>query len=154
MTRTRTALIIGGGIAGPAAAMALQKAGLDPVVYEAHPTGADGVGVFLTLASNGIDALRVLDADKAAVAAGFPTPRITLRSGTGKRLGESRTASRCPTARPAKPSSAPTCTGCCMRRRVAGACTSSTASVWLEPRRPATACGLCSLTAARPSPTC
>ena len=33
MTRTRTALIIGGGIAGPAAAMALQKAGLDPVIY-------------------------------------------------------------------------------------------------------------------------
>ena len=96
MTRTRTALIIGGGIAGPAAAMALQKAGLDPVVYEAHPTGADGVGVFLTLASNGIDALRVLDADKAAVAAGFPTPRITLSSGTGKRLGESRTGQSLP----------------------------------------------------------
>jgi len=37
MTRARTALIIGAGIAGPAAAMALQKAGLDPVIYEAHP---------------------------------------------------------------------------------------------------------------------
>ena len=68
MTRTRTALVIGGGIAGPAAAMALQKAGIDPVVYEAHPTGADGVGVFLTLGSNGVDALRVLDADEPALA--------------------------------------------------------------------------------------
>src|SRR5919106_1763380 len=88
---TRSALIIGGGIAGPAAAMALQKAGIDPVVYEAHPSGADGVGVFLTVASNGVDALRVLGADGPALAAGLPTPRITLRSGTGKRLGETRT---------------------------------------------------------------
>jgi 2-polyprenyl-6-methoxyphenol hydroxylase-like FAD-dependent oxidoreductase len=96
MTRTRNTLIIGGGIAGPAAAMALQKAGIDPVVYEAHPTGADGIGGFLTLASNGVDALRVLAADKPALAAGFPTPGITLRSGTGKRLGESRTGGSLP----------------------------------------------------------
>ncbi len=39
MRRTSTALIIGGGIAGTATAMALQKAGMDSVVYEAHPTG-------------------------------------------------------------------------------------------------------------------
>jgi 2-polyprenyl-6-methoxyphenol hydroxylase-like FAD-dependent oxidoreductase len=91
MTRTRTALVIGGGIAGPATAMALQRAGIEPTVYESRPTGSDGVGVFLTLASNGIDALRVLGADAGALASGFPTPRITLRSGKGKRLGESRT---------------------------------------------------------------
>ena len=96
MTRTRTALIIGGGIAGPAMAMALQKAGIEPTVYESRPTGADDVGVFLTLASNGIDALRVLGADTAALASGFPTPGITLRSGTGKRLGESRTGRTLP----------------------------------------------------------
>jgi FAD-dependent urate hydroxylase len=88
MTRMRTALIVGGGIAGPAAAMALQKADIESVIYEAHPAGAAGIGVFLTLASNGVDALRVLDADKPALAAGFPTPAITLRSGSGKRLGE------------------------------------------------------------------
>lgn len=35
MTRTRTALVIGGGIAGPVAAMALQKAGIQAGVYEA-----------------------------------------------------------------------------------------------------------------------
>ena len=90
MTRTRTALIIGGGIAGPATAMALQKAGIEPMVYESRPTGADDVGVFLTLASNGIDALRVLGADGRVLASGFPTPGITFRSGTGKRLGETR----------------------------------------------------------------
>ncbi len=80
-------LIIGGGIAGPATAMALQKAGIDAVVYEAHPTSADGNGVFLTLAANGIDALRVLDVDAPV---GFATPGITLWSWTGKRLGETR----------------------------------------------------------------
>ncbi len=79
MTHTRTALIIGAGIAGPATAIALQKAGIESVVYEARPSGADGVGVFLTLASNGVDALRLLGADAPALAAGFPTPAITLR---------------------------------------------------------------------------
>jgi FAD-dependent urate hydroxylase len=91
MTRVRTALIIGGGIAGSAAAMALQKAGIEPAVYEAHPVGADGIGAFLTLASNGVDALRVLGADQPALDAGFATPAITLRSGSGKRLGQTRT---------------------------------------------------------------
>ena len=90
MKSTPTALVIGGGIAGPAAAMALQKAGIESVVYEAYPTLADHVGAFLTLASNGVDALRVLGADEAVLATGFPTPRITLRSDSGKRLGESR----------------------------------------------------------------
>ena len=96
MTRTRTALIIGGGIAGPAAAMALRHAGIEATVYESRPAGADGIGAFLTLASNGIDALRVLGADKPALAAGFPTPAITLRSGTGKRLGQTRTGQPLP----------------------------------------------------------
>ncbi len=36
MTDIRTALIIGGGIAGSVAAMALQKAGIQATVYEAH----------------------------------------------------------------------------------------------------------------------
>ncbi|MCX4782716.1 FAD-dependent monooxygenase [Streptomyces sp. NBC_01264] len=86
------ALIIGGGIAGPTAAMALQKAGIDSVVHEAHTTDADGVGVFLTLGSNGIDALRTIDADAPAVAAGFATPAIGMVSTTGKALGEVRTS--------------------------------------------------------------
>lgn len=91
-----TALIIGAGVAGPATALALQKAGIDSVVYEAHPHSADGVGVFLTVASNGVDALRVLGADQPVLAAGFATPGITLRSGTGKKLGSSRTGQRLP----------------------------------------------------------
>ena len=84
---TRTALIAGGGIAGAAAALALQKAGLEPVVVEARERHA-GEGAFLTLGSNGLEALRQLGADGPALAAGFPTPAMTLRSGTGKRLGD------------------------------------------------------------------
>ena len=34
MTLVRTALVIGGGIAGPVTAMALHKAGIDAVVYD------------------------------------------------------------------------------------------------------------------------
>jgi 2-polyprenyl-6-methoxyphenol hydroxylase-like FAD-dependent oxidoreductase len=88
---TRTATIIGGGVAGAATALALHKAGIESVIYEANPDDADGVGVFLTLATNGIDALRVLEADGPVLERGFPTPAITLRSGTGKRLGSTPT---------------------------------------------------------------
>jgi 2-polyprenyl-6-methoxyphenol hydroxylase-like FAD-dependent oxidoreductase len=91
MTRARTALVIGGGIAGPAAAMALQKAGIDPVIYEARSSNADGAGAFLTLAPNGADALRAIGADAPAMDVGFPTPSIVLRSGTGKYLGSGPT---------------------------------------------------------------
>ncbi|MEV7728710.1 FAD-dependent monooxygenase [Streptomyces sp. NPDC087917] len=86
------ALIIGGGIAGPAAAIALHEAGIDSVVHEAHAASADDVGVFLTLGSNGIDALRTIGADAPAVAAGFPTPAIDMVSTTGKALGRVRTS--------------------------------------------------------------
>ena len=91
MTTARTALVIGAGIAGPVAAMALRKAGIQPTVYEAHPSSAEGIGTFLTIASNGIDALRAVGADEPALAAGFPTPTIVLRSTTGKNLGGART---------------------------------------------------------------
>ena len=93
MNRPHTAIIIGGGIAGPATAMALAKAGIEATVYEARPGGADGTGVFLTLAVNGIDALRAIGPGTAAaaVAAGFPTPAITLRTHAGKRLGVTST---------------------------------------------------------------
>jgi FAD-dependent urate hydroxylase len=84
---TRRALIVGGGIAGPVAAMALQRAGIDAVVYEAYAPTTEEVGSYLTVASNGLDALRAVDAHQPVVAAGFPTPTNVLWSGTGRRLG-------------------------------------------------------------------
>ena len=59
MTR---ALIIGGGVSGPVTAMALQRAGLDSVVYETHADTAADIGSYLTVASNGLAALRAIGA--------------------------------------------------------------------------------------------
>ena len=84
MTR---ALIIGGGVAGPVTAMALQRAGIDAVVYETYPQSTEEVGSYLGVATNGIDALRAIDADAPVLDAGFPTPVNVLLSGTGRRLG-------------------------------------------------------------------
>ena len=80
--------MIGCGIGGPVAAMALQRAGIDAVIYEAHQRPADFAGSFLNVASNGLDALRALDAHRHVLSDGFPTPRMVMWSGTGKRLGE------------------------------------------------------------------
>jgi FAD-dependent urate hydroxylase len=85
MSRAKRALIIGGGVAGPVAAMALRQAGIDSVVYEAY---ADDAGAFLTFASNGLDALRTIDAHHLVLSESFPTPRMTIQSGTGKHLGD------------------------------------------------------------------
>jgi 2-polyprenyl-6-methoxyphenol hydroxylase-like FAD-dependent oxidoreductase len=83
----RTALIAGGGIAGAAAAIALKHVGIEPVIYEARADGPDRAGAFLTIATNGIDALRALGADGPVLERGFATPAIVLRSATGKVLG-------------------------------------------------------------------
>jgi 2-polyprenyl-6-methoxyphenol hydroxylase-like FAD-dependent oxidoreductase len=90
-TGVRTALIAGGGIAGTAAAIALQRVGFEPVVYEARGEGPDRVGAFLTVATNGIDALRALGIDGPVLERGFATPEMILRSTTGKLLGSVHT---------------------------------------------------------------
>ncbi len=82
-----TALVIGAGVAGPVAALALQRAGIHARVFEAHPTGADDVGAWLTLQANGIDALRAVDADRRVAALGFPTRTMRFLNGKGKVLG-------------------------------------------------------------------
>ncbi|MCG5219914.1 FAD-dependent monooxygenase [Streptosporangium soli] len=81
-----TSVIIGGGISGTLSAIALRKAGIDSIVYEAYDGTADNVGAFLTLAVNALDALRTLDVDISDL--GFDTPRMTLTSGSGRKLGE------------------------------------------------------------------
>ncbi|MFI1199970.1 FAD-dependent oxidoreductase [Streptomyces sp. NPDC020883] len=76
-------LVIGGGIAGTATALALHKAGLDVAVYEAHPDTAEDIGAFLTLASNGMRALAQLDASDAVTAIGFPLPWMRVLDDQG-----------------------------------------------------------------------
>ena len=86
-TDGRTALIAGGGIAGTAAAIALQRFDIEPIVYETRREGPEQVGAFLTVATNGIDALRALGIDGPVLERGFATPEIIIRSTTGKLLG-------------------------------------------------------------------
>ena len=82
-------LIIGGGIAGPAAAMALLRAGLESVVYEAYDDSAEGTGGFLTVAINGLDALDALDLKELVLAHGFGSPQMAMYLGSsGKKLVE------------------------------------------------------------------
>ena len=82
------ALVVGGGVAGPVAAMALQRAGVPATVHEAHPAPAGDVGAWLGVQVNGLDALAAIDAEQLVRDVGFPTPVIEFRSGTGRRLGE------------------------------------------------------------------
>ncbi|WNV73578.1 FAD-dependent monooxygenase [Geodermatophilus sp. DSM 44513] len=84
----RRALVVGGGVAGPVAAMALQRAGIEATVHEMRPAAVDDVGAWLGVQVNGLDALRAIGAEQAVRDVGFPTPVIEFRSGTGRVLGE------------------------------------------------------------------
>jgi FAD-dependent urate hydroxylase len=82
-TNKKKALIVGGGIGGPVAAMALRQAGIEAVVYEAYYAPSDYAGLFLNTASNGLDVLHTLGIDVAARADGHPIPNMVMWSGTG-----------------------------------------------------------------------
>ena len=60
-----TALVAGAGLAGTATAIALTRAGIDAALFEVSPTAADDIGAWLTLASNGMDALTTLGVAEA-----------------------------------------------------------------------------------------
>ncbi|MEV4321872.1 FAD-dependent monooxygenase [Microbispora rosea] len=91
---TKKALIIGGGIAGPVTAMALRRAGIDSEVFEAYDRGAEGVGAFLTLAVNGLEALRLLDLHDLVRDLGMDTPVMEIRNARGRLLATTSQPSR------------------------------------------------------------
>ncbi len=81
MPAAQSALVIGGGIAGPVAATALVMAGIDAEVYEARPAdpaAANGIGGSLALEPNGLAALRIVGADDAVRAAAVPITRSAM----------------------------------------------------------------------------
>jgi len=89
MTDVRTALVIGGGIAGPVVAMALQRAGISARIYEAYRgNSAAATGGMISLAPNGVSALAPIGLDDAVRGMGVPNSSIVLHSWTGKRLAE------------------------------------------------------------------
>ncbi|MGW4945428.1 FAD-dependent monooxygenase [Actinoplanes sp. NPDC004185] len=99
MTKARTALVIGGGIAGPVTAIALRRAGITATVYEAYDRQADGIGGELMLAPNGMAALAAAGIADEVAAAGVPTPRMVMETGRGKRLGQFEDLPGLPTSR-------------------------------------------------------
>jgi 2-polyprenyl-6-methoxyphenol hydroxylase-like FAD-dependent oxidoreductase len=85
MTRARTAVVIGGGIAGPVTALALHRAGIEATIYEGHSGPAGGLGGLIGLAPNGVAALEIVGAADKVVAAAQPIDRQVLSIG-GKRI--------------------------------------------------------------------
>jgi len=81
-------LIVGGGIAGPVAAMAMQKVGLEARVTEVYPRGDGEIGSYFTITPNGLDALASVSALHCAVESGFSTRRNVMCNAAGKVLGE------------------------------------------------------------------
>ncbi|MEV0651172.1 FAD-dependent monooxygenase [Phytomonospora sp. NPDC050363] len=96
MRNVSTALVIGGGIGGPVAGMALQKAGISASVHEAYDGPAEGVGGLLSIAPNGFNALAVLGAEHVVHRLGFPMKALVMQSWTGKRLAEFGTPEHLP----------------------------------------------------------
>lgn len=87
MARIEKALVIGGGIAGPTAAMALHKAGIEARIYESHGPGAEHVGAGFNIATNGLDALAAIDALEAVAKLGIPATRIAMYNRKAGLLG-------------------------------------------------------------------
>ena len=85
---SRPALVIGAGVAGPVMGVALVRAGIPAVVYEASPTPRDGAGVFLNLAPNGLAALRALGLDHSLEEIGFQNDCLVFHNEAGRVLAE------------------------------------------------------------------
>jgi 2-polyprenyl-6-methoxyphenol hydroxylase-like FAD-dependent oxidoreductase len=82
------AIIVGGGIAGPAVAMALRRTGVQAVVLEGRPRSDDSEGSYLTMTPNGLDALDHIGALSIVREAGFPARRNVMVGSRDQRLGE------------------------------------------------------------------
>lgn len=79
-------VVVGAGIAGTAAALALDMAGFEVSVHEAHPDSGADLGAFLTLPGTGT---RVLDELGLTPTAGFPLTAMRLTDSSGAEVGGS-----------------------------------------------------------------
>jgi 2-polyprenyl-6-methoxyphenol hydroxylase-like FAD-dependent oxidoreductase len=84
--RSRKALIIGAGIAGPVTAILLKKAGFDAAVYEAWPYST-GIGVGLQIAPNGMRVLAEAGLADHLIRTGSVCRSIDFYSQSGSPLG-------------------------------------------------------------------
>ena len=84
--RSRKAIIIGAGIAGPVTAVFLKKAGIDAQVFEAWPHST-GIGGGLQIAPNGMHVLAEIGLADEMVRRGSIAEAFDLYSQSGARLG-------------------------------------------------------------------
>ncbi|WP_405020958.1 FAD-dependent oxidoreductase [Kitasatospora sp. NBC_00070] len=80
-------IVIGGGVAGAASALALRRTGAEVTVHEAYPDPAGPVGSFLSLASNGLRALDALGCLPEVQRRGFAVAEQRMWSSDGRLLG-------------------------------------------------------------------
>jgi salicylate hydroxylase len=85
MTRAPRVTIIGGGIGGLAAALALDRRGAEVVICE-QSSGANEIGAGLHLSPNALKALRVLGVEDAVIAQGSEADFLTIRSSKSGRV--------------------------------------------------------------------
>ncbi|WP_296746251.1 NAD(P)/FAD-dependent oxidoreductase [Mesorhizobium sp.] len=78
--------IIGAGVAGLALAVLMRRRGHPVSLFEARPREALKEGAFLTLAPNGINALRALGLAERIAAIGIPTLGFEIMNATGRQL--------------------------------------------------------------------
>jgi 2-polyprenyl-6-methoxyphenol hydroxylase-like FAD-dependent oxidoreductase len=81
------ALVIGGGVAGPTAAMFLAADGWEVEIFEAAAKPDDYAGSFLNVATNGLTVLDALDLREHLLSDAHPAPHMIMWSSTGKQLG-------------------------------------------------------------------
>jgi 2-polyprenyl-6-methoxyphenol hydroxylase-like FAD-dependent oxidoreductase len=79
-------VIIGGGIAGPALALFLNKAGIRSTVFEAYPQ-VDDIGGGMQIAPNGMHVLRELGIAEQIIARGVESDEFSFENQRGKVLG-------------------------------------------------------------------
>lgn len=88
MSEWKRVAIIGAGIAGPALALALRRAGIESVVYEASPRPRDHAGAFINLAPNGVTMLEELGLRDRVHEFGFVNDRMVYHNEAGKVLAD------------------------------------------------------------------
>jgi 2-polyprenyl-6-methoxyphenol hydroxylase-like FAD-dependent oxidoreductase len=81
-------LVVGGGVAGPAVALAATRLGLDATVLERRAVADPDEGSWVTVAPNGLDALDVLGVLDDARAIGHPSRVNRMYGATGRHLGD------------------------------------------------------------------
>jgi len=80
------ALVVGGGVAGTATALALRHVGIEPLVLEVKAADTSA-GSYLTLAPNGLDALDALGALELVREASFASRTNRMYGAGGRHLG-------------------------------------------------------------------